>query len=171
MTWFNWSGKWIQLLLYPSAVHDLEWLLWRLWFCSKGKDCHFSLFENVTSRCKITWPSVTLPLRSLSFSESNCYEVTEKISEVEPGLIFYQRSVYLSSLAMHVHLYYGLWRLSVGSDTCSKKTYISLVFLFYFKSVLLRLSSTWLEFSLSSQWWVLTTINLESVTLGELLPF
>lgn len=37
----------------------------------------------------------------------------EKISEVEPGL-FYQRSVYPPSLAMHVHLYYGLWKLSVG---------------------------------------------------------
>lgn len=60
----------------------------------------------------------------------------EKISEVEPGFIFNQRSVYLSSLAMHVHLSYGFWRRML------KKIH-TLVFLYqcYFVSFLPDLSS------------------------------
>lgn len=49
---------------------------------------------------------------------------TKKISEFESGLIFFQRSVYLSSLAMHVQLNY-FCILVLGSDMCKKKVEFS----------------------------------------------
>lgn len=65
--------------------------------------------KNVILRCKMLWPSETLfPLfpRKVTKKENGCRGWARSH--------LYQRSVYLSSLAMHVHLYYGFWRLSVG---------------------------------------------------------
>lgn len=54
-------------------------------------------------------------------------------TKVEPGLFFIRGPCTVSSLALHVRPYYGLWRLSVG---CLKKkkrdTHISLIFFFFF---------------------------------------
>lgn len=103
-------------------------------------------FLNVILRCKMVWPHVTLFPMSLTFPQSSWSSERNwkdfrgwARSLLEISVPFY--------LAMHVHLYYGFWRLSISSDTSFKKKKekkdISLVF--WISVALFNFSLAWVQ--------------------------